>query len=54
VICEILKDDGTMARLPDLIEFAGTRPEDRRHRRPDPLPQRATETLVERIVREAT
>jgi len=23
VICEILKDDGTMARLPDLIEFAG-------------------------------
>jgi 3,4-dihydroxy 2-butanone 4-phosphate synthase/GTP cyclohydrolase II len=22
VICEILKDDGTMARLPDLIEFA--------------------------------
>jgi 3,4-dihydroxy 2-butanone 4-phosphate synthase / GTP cyclohydrolase II len=24
VICEILKDDGTMARLPDLIEFAKT------------------------------
>lgn len=23
VICEILKDDGTMARLPDLLEFAG-------------------------------
>ena len=23
VICEVLKDDGTMARLPDLIEFAG-------------------------------
>ncbi len=23
VICEIMKDDGTMARLPDLIEFAG-------------------------------
>ena len=23
VICEIIKDDGTMARLPDLIEFAG-------------------------------
>lgn len=23
VICEILKDDGTMARLPDLMEFAG-------------------------------
>ena len=39
VICEILKDDGTMARLPDLIPFAGTRPENRCHRRPDPLPQ---------------
>ena len=25
VICEILKDDGTMARLPDLIEFARVR-----------------------------
>jgi 3,4-dihydroxy 2-butanone 4-phosphate synthase / GTP cyclohydrolase II len=24
VICEIMKDDGTMARLPDLIEFART------------------------------
>jgi len=24
VICEILKDDGTMARLPDLVEFART------------------------------
>ena len=24
VICEIMKDDGTMARLPDLVEFAGT------------------------------
>lgn len=24
VICEILKDDGSMARLPDLIEFAAT------------------------------
>jgi 3,4-dihydroxy 2-butanone 4-phosphate synthase / GTP cyclohydrolase II len=24
VLCEIMKDDGTMARLPDLIEFAGT------------------------------
>ena len=22
VICEVMKDDGTMARLPDLIEFA--------------------------------
>jgi 3,4-dihydroxy 2-butanone 4-phosphate synthase/GTP cyclohydrolase II len=24
VICEVLKDDGEMARLPDLVEFAGT------------------------------
>src|SRR4030095_13066441 len=24
VICEIMKDDGTMARLPDLVEFART------------------------------
>jgi 3,4-dihydroxy 2-butanone 4-phosphate synthase / GTP cyclohydrolase II len=24
VICEIMKDDGTMARLPDLLEFAAT------------------------------
>jgi len=24
VICEIMKDDGTMARLPDLVEFAAT------------------------------
>ena len=24
VLCEIMRDDGTMARLPDLIEFAGT------------------------------
>ena len=24
VICEVMKDDGTMARLPDLIEFAQT------------------------------
>lgn len=22
VICEIMKEDGTMARLPDLVEFA--------------------------------
>jgi 3,4-dihydroxy 2-butanone 4-phosphate synthase/GTP cyclohydrolase II len=24
VLCEIMKDDGTMARLPDLVQFAGT------------------------------
>ena len=26
VICEIMKDDGTMARLPDLVEFAAGSP----------------------------
>ena len=36
VICEILKDDGEMARLPDLIEFAQQHgSQDRHHRRPD-------------------
>ena len=53
VICEIMKDDGTMARLPDLIEFAArARAEDRHHRRPDPVsqPQRA---LVERVAEPA-
>ena len=40
VICEIMKDDGTMARLPDLERFAArARPEDRHHRRPDRAPQ---------------
>ena len=48
VICEILKDDGSMARLPDLLEFAaqhdlkiGTIADLIRHRS-------QTETLVER------
>ena len=40
VLCEIMNDDGTMARLPDLVEFARrARPEDRHDRRPDPVPQ---------------
>ncbi len=49
VICEILKDDGTMARLPDLVEFAKTHGlkigaiADLIHYRNE------TETLVERI-----
>ena len=35
-----MKDDGTMARLPDLVEFAPrARPQARHHRRPDRLPQ---------------
>jgi 3,4-dihydroxy 2-butanone 4-phosphate synthase/GTP cyclohydrolase II len=41
VICEIMNDDGTMARLPELMEFAKpARPENRHHRRPDSLPRR--------------
>lgn len=50
VICEILKEDGTMARLPDLIEFARTHGlkvgtiADLIHYRA------ASETLVERVV----
>jgi 3,4-dihydroxy 2-butanone 4-phosphate synthase/GTP cyclohydrolase II len=40
VICEIMKDDGTMARLPDLQVFAAeARHQDRHHRRPDRVPQ---------------
>jgi 3,4-dihydroxy 2-butanone 4-phosphate synthase/GTP cyclohydrolase II len=39
VICEIMKDDGTMARLPDLQVCRRARPEDRHHRRPDRAPQ---------------
>ncbi|PZP49926.1 MAG: 3,4-dihydroxy-2-butanone-4-phosphate synthase, partial [Azospira oryzae] len=50
VICEILKDDGSMARLPDLIEFARTHGlkigtiADLIHYRA------STETLVERVL----
>lgn len=49
VICEILKDDGTMARLPDLLEFA------RQHQLKigtiaDLIHYRSqTETLIERV-----
>ena len=49
VICEIMKDDGTMARLPDLVEFAahhklkiGTIADLIHHRS-------ATESLIERV-----
>ena len=40
VICEIMNDDGTMARMPDLEWSSRTRarPQDRDHRRPDPVP----------------
>ena len=39
VICEIMREDGTMARLDDLIDFAARpRPQDRHHPRPHRLP----------------
>ena len=45
VICEIMNDDGTMARMPDLVPFAAApRPQDRHHRGPDRLPPARTTT----------
>ena len=44
VVCEIMKDDGTMARVPDLVPvLRAARPEDDHRRRPDrvPAPPRA-------------
>ena len=39
VICEVMNDDGTMARVPDLIPYCEQpRPEDDHRRRPDRLP----------------
>ncbi len=39
VICEIMNDDGTMARVPDLVRvLRAPRPEDDHGRRPDRLP----------------
>ena len=39
VICEIMNEDGTMARVPDLLEFCKTaRLENDHGGRPDPLP----------------
>ncbi len=39
VICEIMNDDGTMARVPDLVEFCKPpQPQDGHRRRPHPLP----------------
>ena len=50
VICEIMNDDGTMARLPDLVALRpAARPQDRHHRRPDRL-SAAQRPLVERDV----
>ena len=54
VICEIMNDDGTMARMPDLERFAArARPQDRHDRRPDRVPAAHARTLVERVA-EAT
>ena len=50
VICEIMNDDGTMARVPDLVAYcAAPRPEDDHGRRPDRLPP-PHDKLVERVV----
>ncbi len=50
VICEILKDDGTMARLPDLVEFAAQH-ELRIGAIADLIQYRsANESLIERVV----
>ena len=49
VICEIMNDDGTMARLPDLVEFArAARHQDRHDRRPDPVPAAQREARAPR------
>ena len=49
VICEIMNDDGTMARMPDLVKFARAHGlQDRHHRRPDPLPAAAREARAAR------
>ena len=49
VICEVMNEDGTMARVPDLVGFcARARPEDDHRRRPDRLPA-PPEKLVEQI-----
>jgi 3,4-dihydroxy 2-butanone 4-phosphate synthase/GTP cyclohydrolase II len=49
VICEIMRDDGSMARLPDLEGFAAqARSQDRRHRRPDRVSQRARQAGARR------
>ena len=48
VVCEIMNDDGTMARVPDLIRTAPRTAEDGHGRRPDRVPA-PHEKLVERI-----
>ena len=49
VICEIMNDDGSMARMPDLVKFArAARPQDRHDRGPDRLPAAAREARAPR------
>ena len=54
VICEIMNDDGTMARMPDLIEFSrrhGVKIVE--HRGPDPVPAARREARAARRGRDA-
>ena len=49
-ICEIMNDDGTMARVPDLMRFAArARSAGPDHRRPDPLPPAARDRWSRRV-----
>ena len=51
VVCEIMKDDGTMARVPDLVDvLRRARPEDDHGRRPDRVPAPAREARRARHV----
>ena len=49
VVCEVMNDDGTMARVPDLVRYCEKHAaRDGHRRRPDRVPAR-TEKLVERV-----
>ena len=49
VICEVMNDDGTMARVDDLVDYCRHTAEDDHDRRPDRL-SAANDKLVERVV----
>ena len=55
VICEIMNEDGTMARIPQLVEFCRMHGTEARHRgEPDPLPHAArTQRAPHRRIRSA-
>ena len=54
VVCEIMNDDGTMARVPDLVEYCErARAEDGHGRRPDRVPAPAREARRARHVGQA-